>query len=133
MSIETELAMRETFMNEMSDALLSIHADIEISGTLTKHSLPSEKIEAICDKLDALAERARGIMETAKAEMLVTISTIFYLLDTGMMETPEKFNQEAAHAFQLVEVALLAMDGSVNKNQGEILKRLQRRRENRGM
>jgi hypothetical protein len=47
----------------------------------------------------------------------------------GIIDDRERFQREARHAFDLLEMALLCMDSTVKKNQGRIMAIKQQERE----
>jgi hypothetical protein len=122
------ITVNENPLDNISDKLLEIHAELEQIYLFDRNSITPEFIDKLHESLDNLSEEARTIGQPAKAEALKKISLQFYLLNTvGISDIPEKFSSESAHAFDMLELLLLALDGESPKNNGIILNRIETR------
>lgn len=115
-------------LDNISDKLLEIHTQLDQIPLFDRNTINPEFIDKIQESLDKLSEEARTIGQLGKAEALKRLSLQFYLLNTkGVSDIPEKFNSESAHAFDMLEVLLLSLDGESPKNNGIILARIESR------
>ncbi len=121
--METVNRSNEAFLEKISDELMRIHTGLSEYNVFTRELLNHDQVDVICNKLDQLSKEAKDIGEDAKVALLSNLSMHFYVLHTvGVVENPEKFSNEAARAFTLLETILLTLDGFVAKNRGKILK-----------
>lgn len=129
--VESEpLEVRQAIFKEtMQDGLFAL--DKQLGGLwLQPDSLTAGEIDKICADLDVLIKEAREIDEETSAEMLEQIRWQFYSLNTiGIVEDLTRFQDAASHALGLLNVALLSLDSSTQKNKGRILDTIKARRE----
>lgn len=130
MSPEKREGMNPEILNEhISDTLLDIHTQLR-SIRSTPEVLNDVVVDSIVSKLEALENSAINAGDEAKKIMFSTLGTQFYSLRTiGIVDDRKKFESEAAHAFELLEMALLGMDGTVQKNKGKIVAAIQEEKE----
>lgn len=120
--IELMPNMPENFEAELSDTLLDIYESLNHIQRLSVETITPEKVDEIMRQLDSLGQEAEKQGNQATQEMLSKLCVHFYLLNTvGVIDDRDKFENQAVHAIQLLEMILLSIDGSVAKNKGRIL------------
>jgi hypothetical protein len=103
----------ELFKEHMTTTLSRIYDELHLIGTFMQETLTHEHIDRITAVLGPLAERAKGLGDRAKSEVLSKLEMSFYFLSTvGIHDNDEKFREKSTHAFDLLEIALLSMGGS---------------------
>lgn len=120
----------EFFDEEVSDTLFQIREQFVGLGAFTPESLNKEMRDSIVEKLERLAQMAEEIGDKVKNEIYTTLSVRAYALGTiGIVDKRERFESEAVHLSQQIELILLCMDGVVAKNKGKILKSITEERD----
>ena len=67
----------QSFMEQLSDGLLSIYAEIDQVGFFSKDTLNHQRVDAIVAKLEALESQAKQMNEHGKAEILGRLDSSF--------------------------------------------------------
>lgn len=129
MSTEQREINPDILTEEMSDVLFWIRE--QLAGLVfTPEVLTSKITDVIEEKLERAKQTAVQMGDKVKEEILATLGIHFYSLHTiGIVDDRRKFESEAAHAFDLVDMALLCMDGMVAKNKGKIMATLAEERQ----
>lgn len=138
---------REAFLDKMSKELLALHERLD-NMSFFMSRLQENEIDDIEASLQSLADEAASMGEGAKAEMLRRLANQFFLLNTvgyavdfrkedhhrtpDEREATKKRAEQCAHAFAMLEMALLAMDGFVRGSRGRIMAIMRERAEREG-
>jgi len=111
----------------ISQELFSIFEPLQQIGMPTVDTFSYDTIKLLCTKLEAAKKLSEQINDPIQNEILDTLFFSFDLLTTaGVIDQPHIFSEKAAHAYDLLKMALLSRKG---QHAEKVLKDIREERE----